>query len=86
MGQVIALIPARMGSKGIPGKNTRRLGGRTLIQRAIMAAVQAGIWPMYVSTDLSHDEWQRDGIEAYHIARPSELASDSASMLSVVQH
>ena len=32
---VVAFIPARGGSKGLPGKNLMKLGGRTLIRRAI---------------------------------------------------
>jgi CMP-N,N'-diacetyllegionaminic acid synthase len=83
---VLALIPARAGSKGIPGKNLREFGGRTLIQRAIMCAVQAGVWPVYVSTDIPQDVWQRDAIEAHHMARPKELAQDDTPMIDVVRH
>lgn len=83
---VLALIPARSGSKGIPGKNLRSVGGRTLIQRAIITAVQAGVWPVYVSTDIAQEEWQRDLVEAYHINRPAELAQDDTPMIDVVKH
>lgn len=82
----LALIPARSGSRGCVGKNLRTLGGRTLIQRAIMCAVQGGVWPVYVSTDIPHETWERDSIEAYHIQRPAELAQDSTPMLDVVKH
>ena len=36
--KVLALIPARGGSKGLPGKNIMRIGGRPLIQWTIDAA------------------------------------------------
>ena len=35
---VIAFIPARGGSKGLPGKNLMKLGGKSMIQRAVASA------------------------------------------------
>jgi CMP-N-acetylneuraminic acid synthetase len=50
--QVIAIIPARGGSKGVPGKNLRRIGGRSLIERAVDACRAARLVDaVYVSTD-----------------------------------
>jgi CMP-N,N'-diacetyllegionaminic acid synthase len=40
--RIVALIPARAGSKRVPGKNTRMLGGKPLIQWTIDAAQQSG--------------------------------------------
>jgi len=49
---IVALIPARAGSKRIPGKNTKLLGGKPLIQWTIEAARQAGIFSeIVVSSD-----------------------------------
>ena len=45
------LIPARAGSKRVPGKNTRMLGGKPLIQWAIEAAKAANVASVIVSTD-----------------------------------
>lgn len=41
---IVALIPARAGSKRCPGKNTRRLGGRILLDWTIAAAIESGIF------------------------------------------
>ncbi|MEY2676546.1 MAG: hypothetical protein RIT51_1041 [Actinomycetota bacterium] len=49
---VLAVIPARGGSKGLPGKNLMKLGGLTMIERAAKAALDAGIIDMIlVSSD-----------------------------------
>ena len=50
--RVIAIIPARGGSKGVPGKNLRRVGGRSLVERAVEACRAARLVDeVYVSTD-----------------------------------
>lgn len=50
--RIVALIPARAGSKRIPGKNTRLLGGRPLIQWTIEAAKESGVFSaIAVSTE-----------------------------------
>ena len=48
----LALIPARGGSKGIPGKNLQPIGGRPLVLRSIQAAqTSRGVGRVVVSTD-----------------------------------
>lgn len=85
---VLALIPARAGSKGLPGKNLRMLCGKPLIAWSIASALGSRhIDVTVVSTD--GDEIAR--IAAEHGAstpfrRPSELAGDSASTLAVARH
>ena len=49
--QVVAVIPARGGSKGVPGKNVAPVGGVPLVARAVHAALAAGIADVRVSTD-----------------------------------
>jgi CMP-N,N'-diacetyllegionaminic acid synthase len=89
MSQVIALIPARSGSKGIPGKNWRVLGSKTLIAIAADAAHAAGIARIVVSTD------DTGGACAFEVPggpyvelmkRPDDLAQDSTPMFEVVAH
>lgn len=83
----IAVIPARGGSKGIPGKNLREVGGVPLLARSIRAARSATrVDHVYVSSD---DEAllslaRSEGATA--IRRPPELADDTASSESALLH
>jgi len=86
--RVLALVPARGGSKGLPGKNTRQLQGKPLIAWTIEAARAARLVShVVVSTD---DESIRD-VARQHGAdvpfmRPSQLATDTATTIEVVLH
>ena len=52
--KIVALIPLRGGSKGIPNKNVKKIGGKPLCQWVIEAACKAElIQEVYVSTDSS---------------------------------
>jgi CMP-N,N'-diacetyllegionaminic acid synthase len=49
---VVALIPARQGSKRVPGKNVRRLGAHPMIAYTIAPALESGVFDaVIVSTD-----------------------------------
>ena len=88
MGHVLALVPARGGSKGLPGKNTRLLAGRPLVAYAAEAARQSGVVDRTVlSTDSQAiaDLGLAAGLDVPFM-RPSELAGDEAPMLPVVEH
>lgn len=77
---MIALIPARYGSKGVPRKNIRRLGGRPLILWTIEAAMKATkIDKVILSTDDKEiaDVCRPTGIEIPFM-RPKELAQDDS--------
>jgi CMP-N,N'-diacetyllegionaminic acid synthase len=83
--KVLGLIPARGGSKGIPGKNLILLGGKPLIAHTIDAArASAAITQVMISTD--SDEIAA-ACESYGVAVPRRraphLATDSAGMLGV---
>lgn len=85
---IVAIIPARGGSKGIPRKNLVPLAGRPLIGYAIQAARGAScIDRVLVSTDdIEIAEASRVlGAEAPFL-RPASLAGDTAPMLGVLQH
>jgi len=77
---VVAAVFARGGSKGIPRKNLRLLGGSTLLARAVSAArAAAGVDRVIVSTDDEEiaAEAARCGAEV-PFRRPAELATDEA--------
>lgn len=78
--ETACIILARGGSKGVPGKNLRKVGGVSLIARSVRAARAAGqVGAVYVSTDdaaIAH-EAQTHG--ARIIDRPAELSGDTAS-------
>lgn len=82
---VLALIPARSGSKGCVGKNLRTLGGKTLIQHAVDCAFEAGCRP-HVSTDITQADYPGILHTAHLVRRPPELAQDDTPMIAVVQH
>src|SRR5574341_1173247 len=85
---VLALVPARCGSKGIPGKNLERLGGRPRIAHAIANARAArSIGRVVVSTDSPEiaAAARSHGAETPFV-RPPELAADETPMLPVVVH
>lgn len=88
MSGTIAIIPARGGSKGVPRKNLREIGGRPLIAWTIESARQCrGLDRVIVSTD--DDEIRRIaiawGAEA-PFSRPPHLATDEATSVDVAIH
>ena len=88
MGSVVALIPARGGSKRVPGKNTRDLLGHPLLSYSIAAAVESGICDRIIcSTDSSAiaSIAESYGAEVPGL-RPAELAHDSAHDIGFVEH
>ncbi len=86
--KVLAIIPARGGSKGVPGKNIKMLGDKPFIAYTIEQAIASGVFSkIIVSTDSEQikEIGLQFGAEVPFI-RPEELASDTASSISVVQH
>ncbi|MDG2664297.1 acylneuraminate cytidylyltransferase family protein, partial [Vibrio parahaemolyticus] len=76
----IALITARGGSKGLPGKNIYPLFGKPLIAWSIDAAKESELFEdVYVSTDCSDIANVAEKFGAKVIKRPAELATDNAS-------
>lgn len=86
--RVLALIPARGGSKGLPGKNTREMCGKPLIAWSIEKAKQSKyLDTILVSTDSEGiaDVARRCGAHVPFL-RPAEFATDEANTHSVVVH
>ncbi|HEX7621805.1 MAG TPA: acylneuraminate cytidylyltransferase family protein [Anaerolineales bacterium] len=86
--EVLAIIPARGGSKGIPRKNIRTFAGHPLIAFSIAAALQAEkVTRVIVSTDDQGiaEISRRYGAETPFL-RPAELAGDGTTDLLVFQH
>lgn len=86
--RVLALIPARGGSKGIPHKNIYMLNGKPLIYYTIKAALQSKIADdVIVSTDdLEIAEIAEKSGALTPFLRPAELADDDAKTIDVVLH
>jgi len=86
--RVIAIIPARGGSKGLPGKNIRMLCGKPLIAWSIEKALKSRcLDTVLVSTDSAEiaDVARSFGAEVPFL-RPAELATDHASTYEVIRH
>jgi len=100
MGDIVAIIPARGGSKGLPGKNTALVGGKSLIARAVMRCIRAlSVDRIVVTTDSIEikDEalitwstyWRprNDSVREIEIVdRPTELSTDTATTVDAVSH
>lgn len=85
---ILAVVPARSGSKGIPGKNTRVIGGKPLLAYVLEASAAAnGITKRVVSTESARiAELAHAYGAAVPFFRPPELAEDSVSLIPVLQH
>jgi len=82
-----AVIPARGGSKGIPGKNLKRIAGQPLVAWTIQAAKRARhVQRVIVSTDdpAIAQVAREHGAEV--VERPAELSNDTASSESALLH
>ena len=86
--EILALIPARGGSKGIPRKNIRAFAGQPLIAYSIAAGLQAKtVTRVIVTTDDEEiAEVARSCGAETPFLRPAELAQDRTTDLPVFQH
>ncbi|MFE6965905.1 cytidylyltransferase domain-containing protein [Agromyces sp. NPDC057679] len=83
----VAIIPARGGSKGLPGKNLMRLGGVSLVGRAVAAARSArSVGTVIVTTDDEEIARVARAAGAEVVDRPAELAGDAATSESALLH
>ena len=85
---LLAIVPARAGSKGVPGKNTARIAGRPLVDFTMAALERSlSVGAIILTTD------DREIIDLYVnrksiflIERPAELATDTATTSEAVEH
>jgi len=87
MNNITALIPARGGSKTIPGKNIKEFAGKPLIIHSIEYALESKfVDEVVVSTDDSKISKISRDAGATIIKRPDELSTDTATTESAVEH
>jgi N-acylneuraminate cytidylyltransferase len=88
MNKVVALIPARSGSKGVPGKNIKPLAGFPLIAYSIKAALKSKLIDrVIVSTDSAeYAEIAREYGAEVPFLRPAEFSGDKATDTEFFKH
>jgi YrbI family 3-deoxy-D-manno-octulosonate 8-phosphate phosphatase len=85
--RVVAVIPARGGSQGVPLKNLEPVGGRSLLMRAVEACLQSELIDLVVVSSDHHgiqEEARRAGARV--VVRPAAIAGNTASSESAVLH
>ena len=87
MSKIVVLIPARGGSKTIPGKNIKEFAGKPLIVHSIEYALKSKLVnEVMVSTDDSKISKISKDAGASVIKRPPELCTDTATTESAIEH
>ena len=85
--KIVAIVPARAGSKRVPGKNTRNFMGQSLISWSIKAALKSSlVTTVIVSTD---DEQVKTIAGKHNVTafdRPAKLANDKAVLDDVIEN
>jgi CMP-N-acetylneuraminic acid synthetase len=86
--KVFALVTARSGSKGVPDKNIKNIGGHSLLDWSIKSSLKAqSISQVYLSTDSEvYANIGKISGALVPFLRPKELASDTANDLDVIKH
>ncbi len=87
--RVLGIVPARAGSKRIPGKNLALLGGKTLLERSLDAATAArSLAAVALSSDdpaalaIARERYPQVAV----VERPAELATDESPAIDYVRH
>ena len=88
MASAVALIPARQGSKRVPGKNVRRLGAHPVIAYTVAPALASGV---FESVIVSTDSEETAAIARHYGAdvpflRPAQFAGDTSPDIEWVEH
>ena len=83
----LAVIPARGGSKGLPGKNLAEINGVSLVARAVNVARESGVIDDVVVTSDDHEILNAAKTAgAITVERPSALATDTARIEDAIIH
>jgi len=83
----VAVIPARAGSKGLPGKNLRKAGDLSLLARAVLAATGSGRFDrVIVTTDSGEIAKEARKYHAEVVMRPAALSQDNSKTIDAVEH
>jgi CMP-N,N'-diacetyllegionaminic acid synthase len=84
---IICVIPARGGSKGLPRKNVKLIGGESLIARPVRQAIESGvIGTVLVTTDDEEIAKIAKQAGATILIRPPELAEDLTTTEDTLKH
>jgi CMP-N-acetylneuraminic acid synthetase len=88
MRTLLAIVPARSGSKGVPGKNKALIGGMPLIEYTVAALEESNaVTSIIITSDdpdiLSRYRQRRD---VFIVERPAALADDESSTADAVAH
>jgi len=85
--RVVAIIPARGGSKGIPKKNLKPVGSYSLLARAIKTSMTSKLIDLVVvTTDDDNIKEEAEAFGAIVVNRPKELSEDGSSSESALIH
>jgi CMP-N,N'-diacetyllegionaminic acid synthase len=85
--EILGIIPARAGSKGIKKKNTRKLNGNPLLQYSIDQALNSKISRVIVNTEDLYTASLSQSLGAeVPFLRPKKLAGDKTTTLSVIKN
>lgn len=86
--RVLGLIPARKGSKGVPGKNKSIISGRPLIDYTAESALKSNVLEDIVVTSDDEDilDFYSKHPKIITVKRPSELAADNSKSIEFIIH
>jgi CMP-N-acetylneuraminic acid synthetase len=85
--RTLGLVPARGGSTRVSRKNLARLGGRTLVRRALEAALAAGCFEtVALSSEDAEILAEAGGLDVVALERPPELATETARAREFARH
>lgn len=85
LGDVIAIVPVRAGSKGLPGKNIMHVAGMPLYMHSVMQALRT-IGKVLLSTDIEEIDSETLPEGCTLCRRPTRLAADDTPMDAVIEH